>query len=89
MAAERLTVRVVSPERTVFEGLARAVVVPAWDGMLGILRGHAPLVTLLGTGHVRVRDDNGQSRIRVSGGVLAVRQDEVIILSDHAEAVSG
>ncbi|MBI4540626.1 MAG: ATP synthase F1 subunit epsilon [Gemmatimonadetes bacterium] len=88
MAAERLTVRVISPERTVFEGSALSVVAPAWDGMLGILRGHAPMVTLLGTGELRVRDATRESRFRVDGGVLQVRGDRVTVLSDSAEEIA-
>ena len=48
--AGQLTVSVISPERTVYEGTADQVVAPAWDGEIGILRGHAPALLLLGTG---------------------------------------
>lgn len=51
----KLTVSVVTPERVVFEGAAESVVAPAFDGELGILPGHAPFVTLLGSGELRVR----------------------------------
>lgn len=87
MAAERLTVRIVSPEGKLFEGPALSVVAPAWDGMLGILRGHAPMITLLGSGLVRVRGEAEESRFRVDGGVLEVRGDRVTILSDSAAEV--
>lgn len=87
MAAEHLVVRVIAPEGTVFEGSAASVVAPAWDGMLGILRGHAPMVTLLGTGQVTVRGEAGEARFRVSGGVLQVHDNRVTILSDDARAL--
>ena len=45
-----LKVRVVSPERTVFDGEAAAIVAPMWDGQVGILPGHAPLLALIGAG---------------------------------------
>ena len=50
MADGALSVRVVSPEKVVFEGDARALVAPAWDGKVGILPGHAPFLSLLGAG---------------------------------------
>ncbi len=54
--ADRLQVSVISPERTVYEGEADQVVVPAWDGQLGVLRGHAPMLVLLGEGELRITD---------------------------------
>ncbi len=81
-----LRVAVISPERTVFEGDATMVVVPAWDGELGVLRGHAPMLALLGEGEMRVQSDGGEQRFRVRGGFLQVADDVVTILSEHAEA---
>jgi hypothetical protein len=49
-----LSVRLVSPEKEVFRGEAASVVAPAWDGMLGILPGHAAFITLLGHGNLAV-----------------------------------
>lgn len=85
MAAQRLTVSVISPERTVFEGTADEVVVPAWDGQLGILRGHAPTLVLLGEGELKVRDGTADHRFHISGGFLQVVNDVVTVLSEHAE----
>ncbi len=48
-------VTVVSPERAVFDGAADAVIAPAFDGQVGILPRHAPFLTLLGTGVLRVQ----------------------------------
>jgi F-type H+-transporting ATPase subunit epsilon len=84
MPAERLTVSVISPERTVFEGEATEVVAPAWDGSLGVLRGHAPMLVLLGTGELRIKDGRAERRFPVSGGFLQVIDDVVTILSEHA-----
>lgn len=83
--AEHLTVSVVSPERVVFEGEADLVVAPAWDGEVGILRQHAPMLALLGEGDVRVRLGNREERFFVAGGFLQVAADVVTILSERAE----
>ncbi len=80
-----LTVSVISPEAVLFEGTADTVVAPAFDGQVGILTGHAPMVTLLGTGELRV-GAAGQ-RFQVRGGFLQVVDDTVRVVTEHASAV--
>ena len=80
-----LRVRVVSPSKTVFEGEASALVAPAWDGKVGILPRHAPMITLLGAGVLSIDLVGGGSReIFVAGGALQVLDDEVTVLSEYA-----
>jgi F-type H+-transporting ATPase subunit epsilon len=81
-----LHVSVISPEATIFEGEAESVVVPAWDGELGILRGHAPLMALLGTGSIRVRSGGKTERFHVTGGFVQVINNRVSVLSEAAES---
>lgn len=86
MKAPHLRVSVVSPESTLYEGEADMVVAPAWDGELGVLRGHAPLLALLGKGWLRVRAADGEHRFQIAGGFLQVANDVVTVLSEHATA---
>ncbi len=86
MAAERLTVAVISPERVIYEGQADMVVAPAWDGEVGILRGHAPFMALLGEGDLRLRIGDREDRFRVGGGFMQVVDDVVTVMSERAEA---
>ena len=79
-------VTVVSPERAVFDGSADAVVAPAYDGQVGILPRHAPFLTLLGTGVLRVQQGSAWSRFHVAGGFLQVVGDAVRIVADRVEA---
>lgn len=81
-----LRVSVLSPEQTVYEGEATHVVVPAFDGLLGILRGHAPLMALLGEGTLRIENGREVAQFHVSGGFLQVVDDVVTVLSEHAAA---
>jgi F-type H+-transporting ATPase subunit epsilon len=78
-------VTVVSPERAVFNGDADTVVAPAFDGLIGILPRHAPLVTLLGEGVLRVRHGGATSLFRVAGGFLQVVDNTVRVVADRAE----
>ncbi len=80
-----LQVVVISPERTIFEGVADSVIAPAFDGELGILRGHAPLMALLGSGDLRVRHAGTVEHFHVEGGFLQVVDDVVTVLSERAE----
>ena len=85
MAERVLGVRVVSPVRVVWEGEASALVVPAWDGKVGILPSHAPFLALLGAGELSVEAQGGGStRFYVAGGVLKVTDDQVTILTEYA-----
>lgn len=82
-----LRVSVISPEKVVFEGAAESVIAPAWEGELGILRGHAPLMALLGNGSLRIARGGNTETFRVSGGFLQVLDDVVTVLSEHADEV--
>ena len=76
-----LEVQVVSPERVVCRGEASALVAPAWDGQVGILPGHAPMIALLGLGCLTVdRPGGGAEVYHVVGGVLRVEAGTVTVL---------
>ncbi len=77
-----LTVAVVSPEKTVYEGTAASVVAPAYDGEVGIMPGHAPMLTLLGEGVLRIGTD---VRVQVKGGFVQVADDQVRVVTESAE----
>jgi F-type H+-transporting ATPase subunit epsilon len=79
-----LKVSVISPEAVLFEGDAESVVAPAYDGEVGILTGHAPMVTLLGRGAVRVGEGSGARRFQVEGGFLQVADNQVRVVTERA-----
>jgi len=81
-----MQVSVVSPEAILFEGNATSVVVPAYDGLIGILPRHASMLTLLGRGLMTVRTAEGDRRFRVGGGFVQVRADVVRVVAEQAGA---
>jgi F-type H+-transporting ATPase subunit epsilon len=81
-----LTVSVVSPERTLFEGEADSLVAPAFDGDVGIMSMHAPMLTLLGSGDLILHASAGERRFAIFGGFLEVADDRVRIVTERAEA---
>jgi F-type H+-transporting ATPase subunit epsilon len=81
-----LHVVVISPEQTIFDGVADSVVAPAWDGEVGILKNHAPYMALLGSGEIRVARGGVVERFHVDGGFLQVANNVVTVLSEKAES---
>lgn len=81
-----LTVSVISPEAVLFEGATDSVVAPAFDGQIGILTGHAPMVTLLGKGELRL-GHAAEQRFSVEGGFLQVVDDVVRVVTEHASVI--
>jgi len=81
-----LKVSVISPEAALFEGEATAVVAPAFDGEVGILTGHAPMMTLLGKGQLRVDAGGGQRKFDVDGGFLQVIENHVRVVTENGKA---
>ncbi|WP_017713443.1 ATP synthase F1 subunit epsilon [Prochlorothrix hollandica] len=80
-----LTVRVISPAKTVWDAPAEEVILPSTTGQLGILSGHAPLLTALDIGVMRVRAEKEWIAIALMGGFAEVEADEVTILVNAAE----
>ena len=85
--AEYLKLEVVTPSRRVLEGRAKEVRIPGALGELGILPGHTPLLTSLGTGEVTWFDDGTTGRLVVQGGFAEVQPDAVTVLASVAETV--
>ena len=78
-----LTVSVISPEAVLFEGTTDSVVAPGFDGELGVLTGHAPMITVLGKGVLRLGDGK---KFNVQGGFMQVVDNVVRVVTEHASA---
>jgi len=77
----------VSQDRQVFEGDADIVVVPGESGEMGILPNHAPLLSTLKMGLIKVRYQGQEQEFTVSGGIVEIQPDIITILADAAENV--
>ncbi len=84
-----MTIRceIVSQDRTVFQGDVDIVVLPGAAGEMGILPHHAPVLTILKYGVIKVRKDGKEELFAVAGGMAEVQPDIVTILADAAENV--
>ena len=82
----KLTVEIVTGERVVYtETDVDMVVAPGSDGTLGILPRHAPLITTLAHGELRVKKGGREQSLVVFGGFMEVTPEKVIVLADTAE----
>jgi F-type H+-transporting ATPase subunit epsilon len=80
-----LHISIIAPDRTVWDANAEEVILPSSTGQLGILRGHAPLLTALDIGVMRVRVDKDWIPIVLMGGFAEIDNDNLIILVNGAE----
>jgi F-type H+-transporting ATPase subunit epsilon len=78
---------IVSQDRIVFQGDADMVLLPGTDGEMGILPHHAPLLTTLKYGIIKVRSQGHESFYTVAGGVAEIQPDIITVLADAAENV--
>ena len=84
-----MTIRceIVSQDRTVFQGEVDIVVLPGAAGEMGILPHHAPVLTILKYGVIKIRRDGKEQLFAVAGGIAEVQPEIVTILADAAENV--
>ena len=83
--AKSFVCSVVTPEKAVLEADATFAALPAWDGEVGILHGHSPLVTALGIGRLRVQDTSGTEHVFLIGsGVAEMVDNKLTILTERA-----
>lgn len=82
----KLSVEIITGERIVYQqDDVDMVVAPGSEGSLGILPSHAPLISLLAEGELRVKKDSAEESLVVFGGFIEVLDDKVVILADSAE----
>ncbi len=81
-----LTLRVLAPDKSVFDNKVEEVILPSTTGLLGILPGHISMVTAIDIGVLKVRNSNGQwDSIALMGGFAEVESDDVTVLVNSAE----
>ncbi len=82
---DKIDLEIVTPERLVLSVTAEEVILPGSEGYLGVLPGHAPLLTALAAGEVSYRVGGVWQYLAVSGGFVEVLRDRVSMLAETAE----
>jgi F-type H+-transporting ATPase subunit epsilon len=80
-----IQLEIVTPERLAYSDTVDAVVVPGSEGELGVLPHHAPLVSTLGVGELRIRKGGQEESFAIVGVFLQVRPDKVVVMAETAD----
>ena len=80
-----LTLEMTTPEKVALQGTADFVVLPAFEGEMGVLPGHEAFLVQLKPGEVRVTKDGQVSRFAVSGGFAEVKDNKIALFAETAE----
>src|SRR6202795_87232 len=83
-----LLLEIVTPERLAYSDTVDAVNLPGIEGELGVLPHHAPLVSMLGVGELRIRKGGAEESFAIVGGFLQVRPDRVVVMAETADMAS-
>ena len=75
---------IITPDQKVFEGEVSSVHIPGSGGQFQILENHAPLISNIAKGEVRIKTEQGEQAFNVSGGVMEVLKNKLIILAESA-----
>jgi len=76
---------IITPDATFYTGEVRSVTVPGVKGAFQVLSDHAPIISTLGTGHVKIVDKDGKRTIfNIDGGVIEVKKNRIIVLAESA-----
>lgn len=79
---------IVTPERLAYSEDVDSVTLPGVEGELGVLPHHAPLVSILGVGELRIRKGGAEESFAIVGGFLQVRPDKVVVMAETADLAS-
>jgi F-type H+-transporting ATPase subunit epsilon len=83
-----LLLEIVTPERLAYSDTVDSVQLPGSQGELGVLPHHAPLVSTLGVGELRIRKGGTEESFAIVGGFLQVRPDRVVVMAETADMAS-
>jgi F-type H+-transporting ATPase subunit epsilon len=83
-----LLLEIVTPDRLASSDTVDSVQLPGVEGELGVLPHHAPLVSMLGVGELRIRKGGAEESFAIVGGFLQVRPDKVVVMAETADMAS-
>jgi F-type H+-transporting ATPase subunit epsilon len=83
-----IQLEIVTPERLAYSDMVDAVTLPGSEGELGVLPHHAPLVSTLGLGELRIRKGGDEESFAIVGGFLQVLPTKVVVMAETADMAS-
>ena len=78
-----MKIEILTPDKTIFTGDAALVQLPGIDGSFEILKNHAPIISVLGSGHIKVQNQNKKNQFfEIKGGVVEVLKNKILVLAE-------
>lgn len=78
-----MNLEIITPEKELYKGEVNSITLPGTDGEFGILRNHAPIISTLTKGKIKIIDsDNKEEIFEINGGVIEMQNNEIIVLAD-------
>ena len=85
--SDKFTIEIISPEKSILNTEASEVILPSYEGEMGILRDHIPLITFLRPGLIKVKNEN-EKIFFIEEGIVEFKNNNLLILTSTAKAVS-
>lgn len=76
---------IITPDKKLFEGEVSIVTFPGSDGSFQVMNNHAPIISLLNEGNVEYKVNGQRQHVKITGGVVEVLKNKVIVLADGAK----
>ena len=85
--SENFAVEIISPDKSILKSNATEVTIPSYEGQMGILKDHIPLITFLRPGLIIIRENNGEKKFFIEDGTVEFSDNNLLILTSTAKSL--
>ena len=85
--SENFTVEIISPDKSILKSEAAEVTIPSYEGQMGILKDHIPLITFLRPGLITIKENSGEKIFFIEDGTVEFSNNSLLILTSTAESL--
>ena len=85
--SENFTVEIISPDKSILKTEAAEVTIPSYEGQMGILKDHIPLITFLRPGLIIIKENSGEKKFFIEDGTVEFSNNSLLILTSTAESL--
>ena len=85
--SENFTVEIISPDKSILKSEANEVTIPSYEGQMGILKNHIPIITFLRPGLIVIKENNGEKIFFIEDGTVEFSNNNLLILTSTAKSL--
>ena len=85
--SENFTVQIISPDKSILKSEANEVTIPSYEGQMGILKDHIPIITFLRPGLIVIKEENGEKIFFIEDGTVEFSNNNLLILTSTAKSL--